>query len=195
MKKRHIFLSAFLLGCGLWFGSCDNKNKKEQIKQEATDSEVYYVTDSALYGKLGEGTGMSCIEIITDQGDTLTLNKINEANGTAGIILGGTEHYNDPLTVTTDAQKESILTLVNLRTLTKKWHTIPDSVTLELADKGKLSCQWADRNYSHWKMCNTHLLMESENPSRTCDTFEIRELNHDSLILARHGNILKFYAK
>lgn len=195
MKQRHIFLSAFLLGCGLWFGSCNNKNKKEQVIQNSTTSEAYLVTDSALYGKLGEGTGMSCIEIITNQGDTLTLNKINENNGEAGIILGGTEHYNDPLTITTDTQKENILTLVNLRTLTQKWHTVPDSITIELKNQGKLSAQWRGRNYQRWKMCNAHLLMENDNRDKTCDTFEIRELSHDSLILAHQGKILKFFSK
>lgn len=198
MKTKYIFISSLLLAAGIGFGSCDKKTERATETQDSTLQKGIVVPDTALYGSLGEGTGMSCVEIITKNGDTLTLNKINENTGEAGVLLGSTERYGDPLTITTDANRESIRTLVNLKTLTQSWQTSPDSISLKLDRDGKVSARWEGKTYNYWSMCNAHLLLGNKNKENwvtACDTFEIRELSRDSLILASHTDILKFYKK
>lgn len=198
MKVKYTILSALLFTAGICFTSCKDKKEKAESVQSTTTSTEILVPDTALYGKLGEGTGMSCIEIITDEGDTLTLNKTNETTGDAGVLLGGTEHYDDPLTVTTDATQESILTLVNLRTLTRKWQNPASQNTLKLENNGKASATCNGKTYNRWKMWNAHLLLDTpteKTGEQECDTFEIRELNQDSLVIAHKDNTFTFYSK
>ena len=198
MKVKYTILSALLFTAGICFTSCKDKKEKAESVQSTTTSTEALVPDTALYGKLGEGTGMSCIEIITDQGDTLTLNKINETTGDAGVLFGGTEHYDDPLTITTDATQESILTLVNLRTLTRKWQNPASQSTLKLESNGKVSATCNGKTYNQWRMWNAHLLLENTTgkaDKQECDTFEIQELNQDSLVIAHKDSTFTFYSK
>lgn len=198
MKTKYTILSALLLTAGMHFTACKENKEKNNQEPNTTITQGTLPPDSALYGKLGEGTGMSCIEIITDKGDTLILNKINETTGEAGILLGGTEHYDDRLTITTDATQESILTLVNLNTLARKWKSPSADILLSLEDEGKVTATWSGKTYSRWRMYNTNLILE--NPTRNseqqiCDTFEIRELNKDSLIISHQDKVFTFYSK
>lgn len=197
MKTKYIILSTILITTAAGMVSCRNQNKAQSENgKDSTATAMVSTPDTALYGKLGEGTGMSCVEIITDQGDTLTLNKTDENTGAYGKILGGTERYNDPLTITTDANRESIITLVNLNTLTRKWQTHPDSIQMNLAAKGKISGKWNGRGYRRWAMCNAQFVVEfSGNGTVSADTFEIQDLSQDSLILKNRNAIYKFYSK
>ena len=78
MKKSLLF--SFVLGMsGLMsvVGCKDGSKNKDYVENEniVNDSVVAYPADSAIYGHLGEETGMSCIQLITENGDSLTLNK------------------------------------------------------------------------------------------------------------------------
>lgn len=197
-RTKYIFLSTLLLTLPLGFTSCGRTGNADHGEKDTTAVEKAYLPDTALYGKLGEGTGMSCVEIITREGDSLTLNKVNEHSGQAGSILGGTEYYGDSLTITTDAEQESILTLVNLSTLTRTWKAEAEQITIRLESGGKATAQWAAKDYNGWSMCNAHLVLESggqaDSPSLR-DTFEISELNRDSLVLTAPDKTITFYSK
>lgn len=197
MKTTYVILSTALIALSATLGSCGKQKKAPSATgNDSTQTEAVAVRDSALYGKLGEGTGMSCIEIITDGGDTLTLNKTDENTGLSGKILGGTEHYNDRLTITTNASQESIITLVNLATLSRKWQTHPDSIRMNLGKNGKISGTWNGKNYNQWNMCNAKLVLkEQKDAVLATDTFEIEDLNGDSLILKGKNATYKFYSK
>lgn len=197
MKYISLSLFTLLLATGMCFYSCNKKAGNEKQAQSLTSSKDVLTPDTALYGSMGEGTGMSCVEIITHTGDTLTLNKINEQTGYAGTLLGGTEHYGDSLTITTDSNRENIITLVNIKTLTKEWQTNPDSITLKLNPDGSIHLKRNGKQWNHWKMWNTQLILgqQKEGELSECDTFEIRELNQDSLVIANPNNMLKFYKK
>lgn len=197
MKTKYIILSTILIAAATGLASCGKQNKPQDgTQKDSTATAIVSTPDTALYGKLGEGTGMSCVEIITNQGDTLTLNKTDENTGVSGRILGGTERYNDPLTITTDANQESIITLVNLRTLARKWQTHPDSIQMNLGENGKISGNWNGKKYQRWNMCNAQFVLEFLNDKTgAADTFEIQDLNSDSLILRKANAIYKFYSK
>lgn len=197
MKTKYIIFPVLLTGLSIGLGACRDQNKAQSSSSEdSTAITEIAIPDTALYGKLGEGTGMSCIEIITDQGDTLTLNKTDENTGISGRILGGTEHYNDRLTITTDAYQESIITLINLSTLAGSWQTHPDSLKMKIEANGKVSGTWNEKNYNRWNMCNTKLVLKNQKDNEiTSDTFKIQDLNRDSLILQGKNIVYKFYSK
>lgn len=197
MRMKYTAFFSILLATGMCFYSCNKKAGNEKQTKSLSPEKEILIPDTALYGKLGEGTGMSCIEIITNTGDTLTLNKVNEQTGDAGILLGGTEHYGDSLTITTDQNRENIITFVNIKTLTKEWQTNPDSIILKLNPDGTMSFKGKGKQWNHWRMWNTHLILSKQEEATQAggDTFEIRELNRDSLIIANQHNALKFYKK
>ena len=59
MKTKYIFISSLLLAAGIGFGSCDKKTERATETQDSTLQKGIVVPDTALYGSLGEGTGMS----------------------------------------------------------------------------------------------------------------------------------------
>lgn len=193
MKMKFIYISLFLIIAGMSFQSCKDKENHTAPAQDSAPKQETIIADTALYGKLGESTGMSCVEIITNQGDTLTLNKVNEHTGEAGLLLGGTEHYNDALTITTDANKESIVTLVNINTLCRKWFCKTDSLSLSLQEDKLVKSDWKEKDYTSWTMCNAKLVLN--NKELVSDTFSIQSLNQDSLIIRGKQNTIKFYSK
>lgn len=190
---KFIYISLFLIIAGMSFQSCKDKENHTAPVQDSVPKQETIIADTALYGRLGESTGMSCVEIITNQGDTLTLNKVNEHTGEAGLLLGGTEHYNDALTITTDANKESIITLVNINTLCRKWFCKTDSLSLSLQEDKLVKSDWKEKDYTSWTMCNANLVLN--NKEFVSDTFSIQSLNQDSLIIRGKQNTIKFYSK
>lgn len=75
----------------------------------------------ALWGHLGEATGMSVIEFITDGGDTLYLRKESEITGRSGIIYGSIRNYTDRFCITTTDGGETLLKAVNVSQMQELW--------------------------------------------------------------------------
>lgn len=119
MKKaaRNIL---FLVSIPLLFFNC-NGQKEPQGEEEPTGelAPVPVLPDSAFYGRLGEGTGMSCLQLITG-GDTLTWIKTNEETGESGLILGEIENYSDSFSVTTCGRNEYVAVALNISELIEK---------------------------------------------------------------------------
>lgn len=75
----------------------------------------------AMWGHLGEATGMSVIEFITDSGDTLYLRKESEITGRSGIIYGSIRNYTDRFCITTTDGGETLLKAVNVSQMQELW--------------------------------------------------------------------------
>ncbi len=75
----------------------------------------------ALWGHLGEATGMSVMEFITDNGDTLYLKKESEITGRGGIIYGSIRNYTDRFCVTTTDGGETLQKAVNVSQMQELW--------------------------------------------------------------------------
>lgn len=71
----------------------------------------------AVTGRLGDETGMSVLQLITDNGDTLFLERTNEETGEDGLILGDIRNYVDTFAVALTPDGESFTQAINLTEL------------------------------------------------------------------------------
>lgn len=158
---------------------------------EENDSVTVYPPDTAFYGHLGEGTGMSSLELITHDGDTLALNKTNEKTGEPGRILGEIANYTDQYAITTCDDNQSVNVALNINQLTQRnWQSDTDKqhgFQLEMNGKAR-SLSAGTYHYNQWSLynCKLILLQESEGVHGTAtrnDTLDILKLTPDSLIL------------
>ena len=75
MKKSLIHPLVFMAAAaGLWAGCFDGQQGGGQKETGRSETETTVAPDTAFYGHLGEGTGMSCLELVTESGVTLVLN-------------------------------------------------------------------------------------------------------------------------
>lgn len=82
---------------------------------------VIAMPDNAIWGHLGEGTGMSVLEFITDSGDTLYINKESEYTGQEGCIQGSIRNYTDRYCITTTDSGQTLVKAVNVTQLQEIW--------------------------------------------------------------------------
>ena len=133
MRKIAYIIIAF--ACGMIITSCNNREKTEENTSETafathTDQHadnhqdtllIITMPDSALWGHLGEGTGMSVLQFITDSGDTLYLNKESEYTGHLGTIYGSIRNYTDRFCITTTDNGETLLKAINVTEMQELW--------------------------------------------------------------------------
>lgn len=130
MRKAAYIFSVIIWG--LVIISChDGKTEGVSSKAEATHNLptannsdtllVITMPENAIWGHLGEGTGMSVLEFITDAGDTLYINKESDITGHIGIIYGSIRNYTDRFCITTTDGGESLLKAVNVTEMQEIW--------------------------------------------------------------------------
>lgn len=118
--------------CCLYIISCSPvaEHKDASANESSTSNPNAHGTDTlllitmpkdALWGHLGEATGMSVIEFITDSGDTLYLRKESEITGSNGIIYGSIRNYTDRFCITTTDDGETLLKAVNVSQMQELW--------------------------------------------------------------------------
>ena len=93
MKKELAFVLPLamvaLIGC------IENGGKASNYMEEEDSVCMSCEPDTAFYGHLGDGTGMSCLQLVTNEGDTLLLNNTDEQSCQDGLILGEIANYTD----------------------------------------------------------------------------------------------------
>ena len=92
--------------------------KKSDVPFEETESVDNSLRDSTIYGICAEGSAMHTLQLITDNGDTLTLSTIPAQE--AGHLFGGYS-IGDHMAVLTDQSKQKAILIVNLTTLLGEW--------------------------------------------------------------------------
>lgn len=169
-------------------------------EQKKTDNaaEVKVVPVNALpeiieaHGTVGEGTSMNVLELINDDGDTLSI-MINEQTVTGGVRVG------DEIVIVYNAKDgENIAsTAVNITALQHIWSQKGldgHEQSLELDEGGRASTYSMNVDYNSWEIRDGVLLLHSpkkigdESPA-VVDTFEIMQLTTDSLVLV-HGDLV-----
>lgn len=181
----------FLLNC--------TEQKRPITVEEPTNSVAPALPDTAFYGHLGEGTGMSCLQIITRDGDTLTWIKTNEETGENGLILGEIENYSDSFAVTTCADNKYVAVALNIcQLIGKEWFKETEAQDSTcgflLKDGGKavLFSNGEGKN-TRYSLYNCQLILAPD--EKSCgDTFNIRALSSTLLTLERQrsGDTLNF---
>lgn len=188
MKKYLVYsivpfgILSFVLGC--------TGGQQSNDYMETDDSSMIQMPDTALYGHLGEGTGMSCLELITGKGDTIVLNKTDEGSGEYGLILGAIANYTDSFTIVTRNDNQSIKIALNINGLQQKWQSKSDrkkGFHLKSDGTAKALSQ-GQYKYNKWTLCNCQLIMLRESngihgSETRNDTLDILALTSDTLVL------------
>lgn len=130
MRKIHYIFTVAV--CCMSMISCTPGGKQEDVSAGTVSADTADVHDAdtlllitmpkdAIWGHLGEATGMSVIEFITDDGDTLYLRKESEITGRSGIIYGSIRNYTDRFCITTTDGGETLLKAVNVSQMQELW--------------------------------------------------------------------------
>ena len=174
---------------------CKQTDKPTSIPVEAQKQPTVQLPDSTLWGHLGEDTGMSTLQFITQQGDTLELYRTNPITGEDGQLMGEVRNCTDLFAITLQADGETMRTAVNATQLSQLWKTEEGSVNLK-PDGSIISKK---HPYDGWKLWNGHILLSSQQEQEVVgrvqriDTLDIHWLSADSLII--HNPFTKHFFK
>ncbi len=192
MRKARICLWFSMAAAASFLLACTG-GKQKPCEEGVKDSIAGALPDTAFYGHLGEGTGMSCLELVTDGGDTLVLNKTDERTGDLGRILGEIANYTDRYAITTCDDNQSVCVALNIsQMLQKKWQSDTDRQRgFRLEADGKAYSLSGKRVYKGWSLCNCDLVLAQEVGN---DTLAVLELSPDSLVLqGRKGGEIEVF--
>ena len=152
--------------------------------------------DSTLWGHLGEDTGMSTLQFITDQGDTLDIYRSSQYTGEDGNLMGEVRNYTDRFAITLSEGGETMLTAINATQLAQKWQA--ENGSIDIKPDGTVASQ--NLTYNGWKLWNGHILLSSLQHQEygdvtRVDTMDILVLDEDSLIIRSHVNQILSFSK
>lgn len=179
MKK--LLFTASIVFTALSFFSCNNNAKQESV--ENNDTIAVEVKDSAVYGKIGEGTMMHTLEVITDEGETFTfdIDEYGNSEMMGGMMVG------DRVTATyMRGEDGNILQKgINLTTILGRWTSLDRNFTINEDGTIESNVQAESRPYTHWTMVNSQLVLN-------VDTFDIITLNADSMSIENANGIFVY---
>ena len=186
--KKLVFLSVALTT--VMFLSCGGGNQQSQAEetQDSTNIEDVIPRDHTIYGICTDGTAMNTLEIITDNGDTLTLSMTNAQEN--GKVFGGLQVADRVAVVADNAKKEARL-VINLNTLMGDW-VMPDpidgSAEIGIRIKEGGVAESIDQSvivYRTWKIFNgdleIELMREGGGDEEEQNRYEILTLGPDTL--------------
>lgn len=184
MKKYDKTLLAALLAMMIGWG-CTGKKTQQQPTESDTMVVEVSTPDSTVYGVCGEGTSMHALELVTDEGDTLTylVDADTEQEAVKGGLFAG-----DRMAVVgyKGAEGDMVATCaVNLTTLMGKWTSIDKNFEIQEGGLVESSIKAETRPWTSWKIHNGQLLLNA-------DTFAIERLGADSLCLENGEGIFVF---
>lgn len=135
MKKiAYIFTAAAV---AFSMTACHEKTEKSDIPTDSAETVsaphadvdtllVITMPANSIWGHLGEDTGMSVLEFVTDDGDTLYINRSNEDTGQDGIIQGSIRNYTDHFCITVTDDSTNLIKAVNVTELQEIWAEAKD---------------------------------------------------------------------
>ena len=123
MKKTLFFL---VVAAGMMMiGSCGGgKQQNTEADADTVDVEDLVPHDYTIYGLCSGGTAMNTLEMVTDNGDTLTLSLAKAQED--GKVFGGLQ-VSDRLAVVADKNKKEAQVVINLNALLGDW-VMPDPI-------------------------------------------------------------------
>lgn len=175
--------SRLFLCLSVVFALCSCNSGKTEGKVEQKDSIVTTVADSTLYGVCGEGTMMHTLELVTEDGKTLSV-LIDEERGSdvQGGLLNG-----DRMAVTCFSEGDEVVgqKVVNLTTLLGRWTSLDRNFTIKEDGSVESSVSAETRPYTQWSIVNAHLVLNT-------DTFDILTLGADSLTIENNDGVFVY---
>ncbi len=198
MKKLGIFV--IVLCVVMIMGSCGGKT--QPVPFDNGDSAAIVNSDPTIYGICGEGTAMNTLQLMTDMGDTLTLD-ISTAQD-EGKVLGGL-HAGDRMAVIPNEGKTAATMVVNLATLLGDW-VMPnpldgsDEVGISIKEGGIAeSIAQGTIIYKTWRMSRGKLeivlIREGGSEEDEIYLYDIVKLGPDSLVYEDAEETLEYSRK
>lgn len=187
MKKY--LLKAFVAALAVTAG-CGGGAQKQTPSDADTDmADVYADDEKTIFGICGEGSAMNTLQVITDNGDTLSLS-VSDAKD-AGRVLGG-YGSGDRMAVLLSDDKTSAVLVINETTLLGSW-TMPNPVGgssvagISLKDGGVAeSIGQGTVVYKAWRIVNGQLeimcVSEDGGDNEETNVYNIVKLDADSLV-------------
>lgn len=125
MMKKLVFVG-MMAAVMFSLGSCGGgkQQQAEEVSQDTTNLENFAFTDRTIYGICTDGTAMNTLEIVTDNGDTLTLSLTKAQEN--GKVFGGLQVADRVAIMANQAKTEANL-VINLNTLMGDW-VMPDPI-------------------------------------------------------------------
>ena len=189
MKKTALF--GMMLAGVLAFGSCNGGQQQPQAAEvDSVSLEELVPRDRTIYGICTDGTAMNTLEIVTDNGDTLTLSLTKASE--AGKVFGGLE-VADRIAVLADKDCKEARIVINLNTLMGDW-VMPDpidgsdEVGIRIKEGGVAeSIDQSTIVYRTWKIFNGDLdillVREGGGDEEEENRYEILTLGPDTLAI------------
>lgn len=177
-------------------GSCGGgkQQQQEEVSQDTTRVEDLGIMDRTIYGICTDGTAMNTLEMITDNGDTLTLSLTRAQE--SGKVLGGLQAADRVAVVANKAKTEAEL-VINLNTLMGDW-VMPDPIDgsseigIRIKEGGVAeSIDQSTIIYRTWKIFNGNLdillVREGGGDQEEENRYEILTLGPDTLVYRTIG--------
>ena len=189
LMKKLLFLTT-MTGMALTLGSCGGGGNAQQTMEEVVDStQILATTDQTLYGLCTDGSAMNTLQLLTDNGDTISLSLTAALE--AGQVFGGYQ-VGDRMAVLTNPAKTEATLVINQSTLLGDW-VMPNpidgssEVGIRLKEGGVAeSIDQSSIIYKTWKIFNGKLELLSQREGggeeEEVNLYEITFLGPDSLV-------------
>lgn len=195
MKKILFFVLLAATICML--GSCGGNSK--QVPFDDGDSLQMAYRDSTIYGICGEGTSMHMLQLITDTGDSLTID-VSDAQE-RNNLFGGLQ-VGDRMAVLPNADRTEALLVINESTLLGNW-VMPnpldgsDEIGFSIKEGGIAeSIQQNGIVYKTWRMTygRLELVLYREGSGEEDESYiyELVKLNDDSLVIRDGEDVFEY---
>lgn len=184
MKKlTYLFVIAAIATMVL--GSCNELGKSNNGAEGDSLYADSTVVDTTVYGRCGEGSAMSSVELITDAGDTLRYILLDDEDNPADV-QGGLLAGDRLAVIGQEINGELVATrVINLTTLIGKWTSLDKNFEILEGGEVKSNVKTESQPWIAWKILNGQLLLNT-------DTFTINQLGADSLYLENNDGIFVY---
>lgn len=183
MKKILYVCCAFSM-LTLLIGCKGNKPKPVIVADDSIQEDSVDVSDSTVYGVVGDGSAMHTLQLITDEGDTLEyfVDDEEDLSPVMGGILAG-----DRMAVVGHKSDEELFVdkAINLTSLIGKWTSLDKNFEIQEGGVVKNNVKAETNPWTRWKIVNCHLVLNK-------DTFDIDNLGADSLYLESKEGIFTY---
>ena len=189
--KKLVFLSVAM--AAMMMLSCGGNSHQAEREEDTVDVNDL-IRDHTLYGLCGGIPSASVLKVITDSGDTLTLN-VTRAQSDHKML--GSIKVGDRLAVMTNKNQTEATEVININLLLGDW-VMPDpldgsdEIGIRIKEGGVAeSIEMTNITYRTWRIFNGQLEITSirEGGGQTEETnfFEILKLSHDTLVYKTIG--------
>lgn len=189
----------YMLTIGLMAASCTNNKPQQYNHEETLDSIVVVNHNRTVFGLCGEGSAMNTLQLLTDSGDTLSLDLsvARESNN----IFGGYE-CGDKMAVLLTNDRSAAELVINETTLLGNW-VMPNPldgssiVGISLREGGIAeSIDQSTIVYKTWRIVDGGLEIQSVREGggdvEETNVYRIVKLDADSLVYMNEEDLFEY---